>query len=84
MTREQILAKLKSVILGSPDLNYRAKNKGVEASFKFREDLGLDSILLIALLCELQADFPFLNEEDLVAWQTVDDCLNSVAKGLTA
>jgi acyl carrier protein len=84
VSRAEILEKLKNVILASNDLNYRAKNKSIDVTSRFREDLGLDSILLIALLCELQPDFAFLNEDDLANWLTIEDCINSIAKGLSA
>jgi len=47
---------------------------------RFKEDLGLSSLAMIALFCELQTKYPHLSEDSLMGWKTISDCYQNVAE----
>lgn len=45
---------------------------------RWKEDLGLNSLAMVALLCELQLEFPYLTESMVATWTTLSDSFKSL------
>lgn len=45
---------------------------------RWKDDLGLNSLAMVALFCELQIEFPHLTETMIADWTTLSDSFESL------
>lgn len=78
-----LLNKIIEIIQNNPDLKATLNTCNITLASTLNDDLGFDSIMSIAFLCELQTEHTFLNEFHLAKWQTLEDCIVSIMKEKT-
>jgi acyl carrier protein len=74
----QGLTAIRSIIEKNRDLHCRLPAREVLPELRYREDLGLDSLAMMAFLFELQELYPDLNEKHVARWLTVSDTLQDI------
>ncbi|MBK9294998.1 MAG: hypothetical protein IPM57_11265 [Oligoflexia bacterium] len=80
MQKEVLLNYIKNIILANPDLKSALSTREITLQSTINDDLGFDSILSIAFLCELQSEYAYLNEIHLSKWRTLEDCIDTILK----
>jgi acyl carrier protein len=71
-----ILRRVVTIIGDNPDYRPRVPVAQITLATRFRDDLGFDSLAMMALAYELQESYPDLDEMAIASWTTVEDCVN--------
>ncbi|MBX7098319.1 MAG: acyl carrier protein [Myxococcaceae bacterium] len=84
MSEAELLTRIAAILNGNPDLALRGPVATLAMETRFREELGLDSVALMALAFELMELAPALDERTIVQWKTAGDCVRAVTAALAA
>lgn len=77
---ENIFKQIIEIIKDSEDLDPLVTLKEIKPDTRYREDLGFDSLALMAIIYELQELYPQLDETIIDQWIRIEDTIKTVLK----
>ncbi len=80
MQKTEALNKMLAIIEEHEDLDPLIPLADLKFESTLKEDLGFDSIALMALVYELQELYPGLSIENLYEWNTLGDIVDDLSK----
>lgn len=71
---------LLNLLASLPDLVIHLPLDQIKLDHRLKDQLGMDSIQVVSVLYELEAQYPHLTEEMAAGWKTVRDILTSMSQ----
>ena len=78
MNQDEAFQVIVGVLKKTSDLRSKVSLDHLKMNTQLRKEMGFDSLSVVALFCELQDQFPHLQEEMVGRWLTLGDCASSI------
>ena len=76
----EILKLIKKIITENEDITPKIPVNDICGTTSFQNDLGFDSLSLMAITYEVQESYTQLNEEQMSDWKVVNDLIEAILK----